>query len=165
MDDNSVCIPLDDDKNLNMIADRRLDLPWTEEIEQELMSIRADCLDTASKHENARNRCKCRYTLFGLPSMLIPLITGGIGSYITVEYEYVRSIALIATAVNTTIVQFFNFGQKQSRHNESAGRYAELADTIKMELSKPVMFRISCDVFMERVFVKLQNINSTAPVV
>ena len=55
------------------------------------------------------------------------------------------------------------FGEKQSRHNAAAGRYCELADMIKMELSKPRTFRVSCDVFMERVFVKYQNINNYAP--
>ena len=142
----------------------RLDLPWTVEVENQLLFIHKSCTESSVKHNQARSRAKCKYTIFGLPSMLIPLITGGIGAYLPADYDWVRSAALIVTAVNSGVLQFFNFGQKQTKHNESSGRYSELADTIKMELSKPQSFRVSCDVFMERVFVKMQNINATAPV-
>ena len=141
----------------------RIDLPWTENTERELWSIEKECTEAAMNHEQARRRSKCKYTLFGLPSMLIPLVTGGLGSYIQPDYEWIQSAALIVTAVNSGILQFFNFGEKQNRHNEATGKYSELADAIKMELSKPINFRLSCDVFMERVFVKFQNINATAP--
>jgi hypothetical protein len=143
----------------------KYDQPWTENTEHELMEIHTKCIQLSDDHDRAMRRSKCKYTVFGLPSMLVPLIAGGISEYLTEETEWVRSAALIVTAVNSGIMQFFNFGSKQSQHNESAGRYQELADMVKMELSKPSAFRVSCDVFMERVFVKYQYINSSAPIV
>ena len=143
----------------------RLDLPWSETTEKELEGIQEKCQELSKCHDMAMRRSKCRYTVFGLPSMLIPLIAGGISEHLNEDTEWVRSVALIVTAVNSGIMQFFNFGSKQSQHNEAAGKYQELSDMVKMELSKPKEFRVSCDVFMERIFVKYQNINSTAPVV
>lgn len=146
------------------IPEPRPDLPWTDKTEKEVWDIQDQCLKLAARHSVAQKKAKCKYTIFGLPSMLIPLVTGGLGSYLEPDYEWVRSVALITTALNSGVLQFFNFGGKQSRHNEAAGKYSELADMIKMELSKPKHFRLSCDVFLERVFVKYQNINNMAPV-
>ncbi len=142
----------------------RIDLPWSTNTESELQNIQKSCYQLANDHHKGMKRTKLRYTIFGLPSMLIPLVIGGTGSYIDERYDWVRSTALIVTAINSGILQFFNFGQKSSNHNETSGKYSELGDLIKLELAKPEKFRVSCDVFMERIFVKYQNINSTAPV-
>jgi hypothetical protein len=141
----------------------RLDMPWTKVIEQELVQLEERCLDYSQSHTRAMKRAKCRYTVFGLPSMLIPLVTGGIGSYIPTQYEWISSTALIVTAINSAIIQFFNFGNKQNKHSEASNRYTELAGMINMELAKPDPFRISCDVFVERITVKYQNLQNSAP--
>ena len=141
----------------------RKDLPWTHSTVVELKQIQESCYTQSKKHQVAMKNAKCKYTVFGLPSMLVPLVIGGVGSYISDEFEWIRSAGLIFTALNSGILQFFNFGEKKTLHNESSGRYDELGDYIKMELSKPSEHRVSCDVFMERVFVKFQNINTNAP--
>ena len=141
----------------------RVDMPWTDVIEQELLDLEGRCVEYSQSHTCAMKTAKCRYTVFGLPSMLIPLVTGGIGSYIPVEYEWISSTALILTAINSAIIQFFNFGNKQNKHSEVSNRYTELAGMIKIELAKPKTFRISCDVFMERITVKYQNLQKSAP--
>jgi len=138
--------------------DVRIELPWTNEVEEEIKWVRKQCEEFSVKHERARRKNKCCWITFGLPSMLVPLIVGGVGTYIDDEMEWVKSAALIITAVNSGVLQFFNFGEKKSLHNESSGKFDELADTIRHELHKPRNFRIPCDVFLERVTMKFANI-------
>lgn len=141
----------------------RLEMPWSRETEAELENMKVQCDDLMVQHDRARRKARCMWITFGLPSMIIPLVTGGAGSYITAENEWVRSAALILTATNSALLQFFNFSEKRGLHNEAAGKFDELGDLIHLEIHKPRDFRLACDVFMERVFTRFQTIKATAP--
>jgi hypothetical protein len=140
-------------------------LPWDKGMEETLQAISNKCKALSLSHQKARDRNRWFWILFGLPSMLVPLVTGGVGAYLEGEYEWVRSVALLTTAMNSGILQFFNFGERRSLYNESSWKFGALGELVDQELSKPRQFRIPCNIFMDRVFNNFQQIKAQSPVV
>jgi hypothetical protein len=61
------------------------------------------------------------------------------------------------------VSMFFNFGKKQQSHLQYSSKYFELSNDIECELSMPKRHRIACDVYMERVKLKYNNLCNQAP--
>ena len=111
---------------------------------------RKDCKDRSNKHEVKGKKNKIKFALFGIPSIMIPVILGGVSSIVPC-HSLVYTLGMMMTGLFGGIGMFFNFGKKEQSHFEYMNRFFELANEIDTELSKPKRHRIACDVYMEKI--------------
>ena len=111
--------------------------------------------------EKAR-KYKILYNTLSLPCFLIPVVLSSISETL-ILYPVVNTVLLVILAFLNAISSFFNFGKTSARHYEYQNRYSELSDEINTEMAKRKKYRISVDVFMERIKLCVANLNRTAP--
>ncbi len=140
----------------------RQELLWETREETLLLSIQNKCDRQSDWHEKAGYSKKRLYVLFGIPTTIIPLVTASLTQMKGVDPLVITCLMLVVgilTGVNT----FFNFGKQRQSHFEFAGKYQELSLEIGVELCKPKKNRIACDVFLERMSSKFNQLNNNAP--
>lgn len=126
-------------------------------------------LKLARKNAEAHNKkgksFKRRHELFGLPSTLLPLIFTPISGVLSdVEGMQYANVAVIATTgILNGVHNFFDYARKSQRHFDYEAKYADLATTIMVELSKDRNIRIRADRFIEMVQSKVDNLGANAP--
>lgn len=76
---------------------------------------------------------------------------------------FIITCLMLIVGILVGINTFFNFGKQRQSHFEFAGKYAELSLEIGVELCKPKKNRIACDVFLERMSSKFNQLNNNAP--
>lgn len=85
-----------------------------------------------------------------MPSVLIPIILGGLSSIIPCN-SLASSVVLMVAGLFFGITMFFDFAQKQEEYSNTANKFFELNTNIAAELSKPKSHRVACDVYLERI--------------
>jgi hypothetical protein len=141
----------------------REEMPWDSKREEYIWKIHKDCLQKSAAYDAASRSAKKKYTRYALPGVVVPIIMSVVSPHLTQDYNYVDGIALAGIAVLNGLNTFFNFGKKFSNYNEFAGKYAELAGYIDVEMSKPKKHRVALDVFLERVTTKKSFLDGNAP--
>ena len=101
---------------------------------------------------------KIKFGLFAVPSILIPIILGGVSPVVPCH-----SLRLMSAGLFGGINAFWNFGKKESEHFEFMNRFFELANEIESELCKPKAARIACDVYMEKIKQNYNKLCSVSP--
>ena len=142
----------------------RVEMPWQSREETFLENLKEDCIHLSNCHEIASKAAKCKYTLFQLPVVILPLVLAGISPYLPEGFNALRDMGMLTTGILGGISSFFNFGKKQNQHNEFSGKYQALAAMIHSELIKPRRFRIALDVFLERVTTQKSHLDDGSPV-
>ena len=130
--------------------EQRKELLWERREEQLVQKWLDDCRLRSVKHGKKAKEYKIKYVCVGLPSVLIPIILGGLSPVIpchTLEYSLVLMLAGLFSGVGL----FFNFGKKEVEHNNYSNKFFKLVNDVEMELSKPKRHRIACDVYMEKI--------------
>jgi sRNA-binding carbon storage regulator CsrA len=140
----------------------RKELLWEKREETIFLKWLANCRTKSKKHENKSKICKIKYGMFSIPSITIPIIVSGLSSSISCD-SMENSILMMITALFTCVNAFFNFGKRQEKHEQYSNKYFELANEIEAELSKPKRHRIACDVYMEKIKQKYNNLHATEP--
>ena len=143
--------------------DDREEMPWEHKQEEFIEKIKDNCLKLSNEHSIASKSHKKKYIRYSIPAIVLPIVCGAISNLIPTDYEYITGITLSLTGILTGINTFFNHGKKTEKHNEYAGRYAELAGFIATELCKPKKFRIQLDVYLQTVTGKFNDLNNSAP--
>jgi len=141
----------------------REEMPWESKQEEFIDKIKNNCIQLSNQHGYASKSHKKKYIRYSIPAIVLPIVCGAVSNLIPTDYEYINGITLSLTGILTGINTFFNHGKKTEKHNEYAGRYAELAGFIDSELCKPKKFRVQLDVFMERCVQKKNDLDSNAP--
>ena len=154
-----------DSQNSDISEDdqNRKELLWQKREEDLLKKWLDDMIESSKKQGLKGRRTKKLYAILGVPATLIPVIMSGLTS-LNVD-PIVNSLMMVTTGTLIGISTFFNLGKKFSEHFEYESRYDELAKELEKELCKPKAFRISCDVYMERIYMKYCSLNASAPVV
>ena len=142
--------------------DNRKELLWERREEIVIEEWRNQCLKNSTAHGKAGKAMKSRYVMLSLPSMIIPMVAGGLSSVLT-PFPLVSGATMIVTSILTGTNSFFDFGGKKEQHFHYESAYMELANEIQKEMAKPKPMRPACDVFMERVVNRLNELNRTAP--
>ena len=141
----------------------RQEMPWDGKREEFIWKIHTDCLEKSAAYDAASRSAKKKYTRYALPGVVVPIIMSVVSPHLPQDYNYVDGIALAGIAVLNGLNTFFNFGKKFSNYNEFAGKYADLAGYIDVEMSKSKKYRIALDVFLERVTTKKAFLDNNAP--
>lgn len=142
--------------------DQRKELLWEKREEGIIMKWIDDCRVRSLKHGKKAKEYKVKYACVGLPSVLIPIVLGGLSPVIpchTLEY----SLVLMSASLFSGCLMFFNFGKKEMEHNTYSNKFFKLITEVEMELSKPKRHRIACDVYMEKVKNEFNSLVLSAP--
>lgn len=140
----------------------RKELLWEKREEKIFFKWLENCRIKSKKHDNKSKLCKIKYGVCSIPSITIPIIVSGLSSTISCDSTE-NSILMMITALFTCINTFFNYGKRQEKHEQYSNKYFELANEIESELSKPKRHRIACDVYMEKIKQKYNNLHATEP--
>jgi hypothetical protein len=140
----------------------RKELPWELREEQLLLKWCDDCKKKSIEHDIKGKKNKVKFAIFGIPSILIPIILGGVASIVPC-HSLLYSLGMMGSGLFSGIAMFFNFGKKEASHFEYMNKFFELANEIESELSKPKRFRIACDVYVEKIKQKYNSLNKQSP--
>lgn len=130
--------------------DARKELLWEKREEDIIMKWIDDCKIRSNKHGKKAKEYKVKYACVGLPSILIPIVLGGLSPVVqchTLEY----SLVLMLAGLFSGCLMFFNFGKKEMEHNTYSNKFFKLLNEVEAELSKPKRHRIACDVYIEKI--------------
>tara|TARA_R110000823_G_C15786269_1_gene485657 strand:+ start:112 stop:606 length:495 start_codon:yes stop_codon:yes gene_type:complete len=155
VDDREYTPPSFDDEN-------RKELLWERREETLLKKWANDCLNRSLQHDEKGKKNKILFSIFGIPTMLIPIILGGVGSVVPC-HSLSYSLGIMGTGLFSGISMFFNFGKKEQLHFEYQNKFFELFNEIEAELSKPKKHRIACDVYLEKIKQTYGNYCSLSP--
>lgn len=142
--------------------DNRKELLWEKREENVLHEWRKDCKVRSVQHEVKGKKNKIKFGVFAVPTIIIPIILGGISSIVPC-HSLIYSLGMMITGLFGGIGMFFNFGKKEQSHFEYMNRFFELANEIEAELSKPKRHRIACDVYMEKIKQEYNKYTSLSP--
>ena len=141
--------------------------PWTENNEKLLQGWKDICINKENHHTNQGRYYKLKNYIYGLPSILIPIVISPLVLILNISpntAEIISTSSLIATGLATGIHRFFGFQERSMKHYEYSGKYAELKTFIEVELAKEREFRFSVDRFIEICQSKIDRFNETEPI-
>ena len=144
----------------------REEMVWTTKIETIFHHWSFECKESAKKHNQFARRNRCFYHLFGIPSVIIPIVMASVNQVLGDEHEstvIVNSIGYLLTGTFTGITTFLNFSSKYEKHFYTEIRYNELYTDIQSLLIKPKRNRIAADVALEQFKLRFEHINEYAP--
>lgn len=158
-----------DDMNIHLstrrsTSDRRIDMPWTSLTEGLLLHISKECQEESKVHGFAGHFYTQMYTVLALPTVVLPLVTGMLeNTSISKTYPMVITTLLTVIGTLTGVQTFINAGAASNEHTNTENMFMSLANDISICLSKPRQFREPSDVVLERVRLKYQFIQNSAP--
>ena len=140
----------------------RKELLWESREEVLLEKWMLDMFDSSKKQGICGKKYKKLYAVFGVPSILMPLIMSGFTAQLE-KQPLISSLLMITTGSLIGISTFFNLGKRFTQHFEYEHRYYELALEIEKEMKKPKKHRIACDVYIEKIYMTYCGLNARAP--
>ena len=141
----------------------RKELLWENREEKQILQWMDGMRLKQKNHHKKGGLNKKLFYLFGIPNIIIPLIIGGINGVINLS-ELSLTYLMITNSIIAGLSTFMNFSKKSQLHYEFESKYDEIVVSIEKELSIPKSHRIPADVFIERISIIYNNLNSYAPV-
>jgi hypothetical protein len=142
--------------------------PWTDKNEEYIRGLVHTCKTKIIHHDKAGYYFKKKYSHWGLPATLLPVIMAPISVLIEGYPEvgkFVNASAFIATSIIIGVSSFYRFGEQMANHFNTSKRYADISSDIELELIKGRKFRTQIDVFLTRTHMILASLSNTAPVI
>lgn len=144
----------------------KLEEEWSDANEEFVRSLSHMCSTKSEQHQRAGYSFKSKNNNWGLPMVLIPVIMSPVSLIIQDDdvSMYVNAFAFLATGVVNGVYSFFKYGEKTVDHFNYSGRYADIVSDIELELQRGREFRVSLDVFLAKIHMRMDNLASTEPV-
>ena len=138
---------------------------WTSEAEKLVGGWANDATDKGKKHSERASSHKCLHSIFGLPSILLPVAFATLTPLIdgVPAHMYIQVGSYIAIGVISGINAFYNFDKRASKHEYYASRYNDLANDVRYQLYKSRRFRVASDEFLARIQAKLSALDEKEP--
>jgi hypothetical protein len=140
----------------------RKELLWEEREENLLLGWATDCKITSELHGLQSKKNKKLYAIFGIPSIFIPIVLGGVSNVIPCN-SLIYSLAMMVTGLFSGFGMFYNFSKKEIEHSEYQNKFLELSIDIDLEICKPKFHRVACDLFLERIKLKYTALRNEQP--
>ena len=141
----------------------REEQPWDTKSEQFIQDLKLSCDQISKMFNLAGRKAKKKYNLLAIPTIILPLVCSVVINKIENNKDLINSVLLCIIGIINGLSTFFNFGKKMIIFNEYSGKYTELSNIISLELAKPKKYRIDLDIFLERITIKKQYLDSNAP--
>jgi hypothetical protein len=155
-------ILIPDEKSESSKDTERYEESWDEKKQKYFKRIQDELLEQADKHNICSHNNKKKYIYTSIPTMILPLILVNFSIFIN-EYQYVQPIGLTIVSIINGFQTLLNFSKKKEIHNLYAGKYAQLANEIDKFLIRKKKYREPFDVVLERITLKKQQLDDTAP--
>jgi hypothetical protein len=140
----------------------RHELLWSTRQEDLCENWVKDSTIRSQKHGAKAKAFKCKYHLFGLLNLFLPLMLATATPFIG-EYHMMYQALLFVVSLNAAIISFFKLETSYARHNEYENKFLEFVDDIQSELARPKRHRLACDVFVERAKNQHNKLISSSP--
>jgi hypothetical protein len=140
----------------------RKELLWESREEDLLLEWCTECKKRSALHDIQGKRNKVRFSIFGIPSVLMPIMLGGVSGVVPCN-SLIYSLGFMGSGLFSGVNMFFNFGKKAQLHLDYSSKFSELANDILAELCKPKRHRVACDVYLERVKMSFNALCSQSP--
>ena len=144
--------------------DHRIEMLWDGKHEELLNSWKKQMLINAKKHNNKAKIYKKLYIIFGIMSMIFPIIVSGLNENVIFDIDSrIISFVMIWIGILNGTILLFNFSKLTTLHSESENKYENLCLDIECELFKKKVDRIASDVFLNTVRLKYENLKTVSP--
>jgi hypothetical protein len=140
----------------------RTEMLWEQREESVLLRWCDECEKRTILHRACVKRNKTKYALFGIPTMLIPIVLGGVHSIVPC-HSLAYGLSMMAAGLFSGVNLFFNFGKKEQSHFDFMNKFEGLSNEIQAELCKPKRHRIPCDVYLEKIKQQYGALLSQSP--
>jgi len=143
---------------------QRLEEEWTGENSEFFIKIQDDIIQKAKAHDIASHKNKKRYIYTAIPSMIIPILLTNLSIFCSMTTnEYIHPIGLSLVGIINVFQTILNFSKKKEQHNQYAGLYMDLANEIEKILIRKKRYRDAFDITLERITMKKQQLDASAP--
>lgn len=139
----------------------RKELLWTNKQEELFFTWQQLSLERSYQHNKLAKRCKRKYRLLGLISIILPTILSGVTQYYSPAW--LLATGFISSGILNGLSSLFNYGSLYQLHNEYAAKYEDFEREISTELIKPKANRGPCDVYLKRCEMILNSMTRNAP--
>lgn len=138
---------------------------WSTAAEKLVMAWADDCDERSKEHEGKKWKDTVLHSVFGLPSILLPVVFAAATPLIDTSPHavYIQVAGYISIGIFTSVNAFYNFKTRATKHAEFANRFSELNTDVKYQLFKHRDFRISSDEFIVKVQTKYNSLIEQAP--
>ena len=157
--------------SVNSLGDhKRVDEPWSHKIEELFQDINNDLNVKIEKHDRSGYHFKKMDARWGYPGILLAGVMVPISALMdpcgdNVALKVTNAIAYASIAIFTATSQYFNYGKKAQRHFDISARYGDVLTDIRIELVKKPQYRQSADTFLQRIQMRIDGLNNSAPVI
>ena len=143
----------------------RKDEPWSDKHEALAKEWLNDSKTASEGHNKAGKASKKNHIIWGLPSVLIPLVFGGVCALLNNDpsLPYVSFTGFTLSGVFGGIDKFFDYSGKHTAHMNFSAKYADIVSDIKYQLSMSREFREDPDSWLTRLEAKYDGTGSAAP--
>lgn len=153
--------------------------PWNDEHEKFLKNVRKEAYKQAKDHKHCGFTYQCWYNLFGLPTVIIPILMTPFNmifaqqkyddcddeTQIMSTAEYINAFSFLVIGIFTSITQFFKFAERYQLHFQFENVYNDIKTDIDTELVKSRKFRSPCDVFIAKIQMRMDHADKMSPVI
>lgn len=158
-----------------MSYNNKYEEPWSENIELYFQGLLEDARKHSKMNSEAGYHCRKKRIIWGLPGILIPVVMSPIVvmvgmatnddcSKITAS-DYLSSLSLLMSGIFVGVSNYFNYGEKTSKHFAVSLLYDMITSEVTLELAKKRNFRVPADVFMVKVNQMLSSAAREEPVI
>lgn len=137
--------------------------PWTEELESYIRDILEKSKEASDWHKAKGIKCKTLRHIWGLPSVVIPIIVTAIENSDYKNKILISSSLAIAT-ISAAIDHLFNFGKRSETHFQAMSKFDNLITDCEEVLSMQREFRRTPNTVITQIKMMYDNINEHAPV-
>ena len=142
---------------------QRKELLWEEREQNVIIDWKNEMKVQSKMHHEAGKKFKRLHEIITLPSIILPVIASGLTQLIQ-PYPYVSSGIMLTIGILTGLNGFYCPAIKKEKHFNHEAMYSVLATEIEKELCKPKSMRIAADVYLEKISLKKNHLDSSAPV-
>lgn len=140
----------------------RIQLKWTDDIEDKLEEWSKHCHNTSKLHTKASKIKKSIFYVLSIPAILVPLIMSFTNQFYGDDHvysKYINSFGYLIVGTLTGVNTFLNYGGKYIEHEVACNRYNEITLEIESILIKKKKYRIEADVTIEHIKSKIECLN------
>lgn len=140
----------------------RLEMKWTDNIEDKLEEWSSYCNITSKKHMKASKIKKSIFYILSIPAILVPLIMSFTNQFYGDDHvysKYINSFGYLIVGTLTGVNTFLNYGGKYIEHEVASNRYNEITLEIESILIKKKKYRTPADVVIEHIKSKIECLN------
>jgi hypothetical protein len=164
MSDLEILVDKQRDKSESSKDVERLEEEWTSDNSEFFLRIQEEIIQKAKAHDVASHKNKGRYVKTAIPSMIIPILLTNLSIFCSGQTnEYIHPIGLSFVGIINVFQTILNFSKKTEQHNHHAGLYMDLVNDIEKILIRKKKYRDAFDITLERITMRKQQLDASAP--